>query len=521
MIELAHDGRGQAFSVPRQGTRGNVRKTGPSGTGVDGQNGRRSQLQRDTAADELREVAHPGRVPIAACGPRMPQMSSPFFDVQTAVVTRPEPASQIEVLQGQVRMLLSGLVEVSRKNTELAQVVVSQFGNMMESVAVLVRAVGEKGLPAKGPVPKPEGVAPSRGKAYAPRSSQPAAAPLHALVAQVMPALVAALSAPRADAAPQAADSRSENRGLVLPRAEEERSGCAERAHFDAVTAELSPSERALACALVEELGPAHRLSWLGELQTRPVADAVCQVRALLEPARAEAPVASVSPPPVTHKSDKIQPPFRMRLRNAVSMTAAKAMRSFPTRERMWPEIRSGLVRWGAYRRSAATLPSTPLAAVLRSKSSRHASDRARFVSGLAELSPPERAVVLTLAAELRGDHRRAWLRELATFPFWEAVAHLRALVAPMVPGGGDASSGVGAISQASEGGSIPAEQTAHGSPVVPPPGLSALPADATPVAPEGAVAPPREGPPLVRGTSLEERRQAVDDCRGWPLCAR
>jgi hypothetical protein len=226
----------------------------------------------------------------------------------------------------------SALVEAMRMNTELARSVIDRFPAMMEAAAVLLRAADGAGLPARAPlagVGAAEAVEEEGDDDADGTPTAPAAFDLNALVAQVVPHLVVAMTSGRlkvpglgamldwrkaapgtvtseggdstATTAPQV-DSRGEARRAVAldgaataakvgsSQGKPEHAAPADvlalepaaMAHFLAVQRALTLEERALAQGVASELAPAELRAWLAELARIPVPAAVAKIRVVL-----------------------------------------------------------------------------------------------------------------------------------------------------------------------------------------------------------------------------------------------
>ena len=158
MIELAHNARGGALSVPARAAGWRVRRMEPHGPlkAAYGRNGRPVRLALAATAHDLhREVRRPGRYRldlIDARGKALPRVQPAFAQIPEGTACPPAPKTEIEreieSLHSQLHALVTAVLEVARRNTELARLVVRQLPHMMTSAAGLLRAAADAGITA-------------------------------------------------------------------------------------------------------------------------------------------------------------------------------------------------------------------------------------------------------------------------------------------------------------------------------------------------------------------------------------
>ena len=134
MIELAHNARGGALSVPARAAGWRVRRMEPHGPlkAAYGRNGRPLRLALAATAHDLhREVRRPGRYRldlIDARGKALPRVQPAFAQIPEGTACPPAPKTEIEreieSLHSQLHALVTAVLEVARRNTELARLVV-------------------------------------------------------------------------------------------------------------------------------------------------------------------------------------------------------------------------------------------------------------------------------------------------------------------------------------------------------------------------------------------------------------
>ena len=200
--------------------------------------------------------------------------------------------------------------EAMRLNTELAKSVIDRFPEMMTAAAELLRAADGAGLPSRQP----------RLNAELEEDDDAPAAPAgfdrNALVAQVVPMLIASLAsgklklpglgamfdwrkaAPGAEAdndeqpdAPRTSGRTKTSAGKPASKAEATPTASSSElppidavtmAHFVAIQAQLTPDESALARQVAQDLEPAELRSWFDELSKLRLSDAVAKIRSLI-----------------------------------------------------------------------------------------------------------------------------------------------------------------------------------------------------------------------------------------------
>jgi hypothetical protein len=326
MSELAFNVNGEMFEVPPLATAWRVRRVKPKGAPevVYGRDGLPLILGLDAGLDDLRkEAVAPGRYRLDAVDDRQ----RPIAEAPAAYVYVHEPEAAAPALLATSRAADdrgmvpdSMLLEVMRMNTALAQSVIERFPAMMESAAVLLRAADGAGLPARLPLAVvPDGDGDGEDDDGDGGDASSAGFDLQALVAQVVPPLVMALTSGRlkvpplsslmdwrkaapsgqndhASAAavdePHAASRSASAGGAVAQTAHEPEAmptlDPATMGHFLAVQQALTLEERALAQGLAAELSPAELRAWLAELAPLSVPDAVDKIRDVLHGAQAQ-----------------------------------------------------------------------------------------------------------------------------------------------------------------------------------------------------------------------------------------
>lgn len=338
-MSLAFNVHGEPFEIPATATMWRVRRVKPKGAPevVYGRDGAPLLLGIGADVEDLkRENVEPGRYRLDA----VDDNQRPVLDVAPAyVLLHGETKATSRAAADRDQVLLEALrltSEAMRAQTELARVVVEKFPAMMESAAVLLRAADGAGLPARQPMAivdddddKDDDDDQDDGhhQAAAPAPPAPVApgADVTTVIAQMLPAVLAAFAgknaapsgaAPERSTAPRSAETKPDS-SAVSPAA---------MSHFLAIQQELTPPERTLAKALVSELAPEHRRSWLGGLAAMQVPDAADRVRALLHseprkepstkaPAKAPAPEGSDAPgdaAPATRPEAMTVPPAAM-----------------------------------------------------------------------------------------------------------------------------------------------------------------------------------------------------------------
>jgi hypothetical protein len=217
------------------------------------------------------------------------------------------------------------MVEAMRMNTELAKAVIEKFPAIMQSAAVLIHAADGAGIAARPPfllgaseAESDEDDEEDDDDARATPAAVGGGLDLNALVAQIVPVVVAALMNGKLDLsklgelldwrkaaasgrATRATDAKPSNPTVTNPpkasarRAEPTAAKSAATssdslppldpaalAHFLAVRAALTPEESALAQEVARDLSPADLRKWFDELRALSVPDAVAKIRALI-----------------------------------------------------------------------------------------------------------------------------------------------------------------------------------------------------------------------------------------------
>jgi hypothetical protein len=335
MSELAFNVNGEGFEVPSQATGWRVRRMKQKGAPevVYGRDGLPLVLPIHAEIDDLRqEVATPGRYRLDPVDDNQRQIADSPSGYVVVHADAATPGTGLMPRSERGGISEAALVEAMRMNTELARSVIDRFPAMMDAAAVLLRAADGAGLPARAPVGgvgAAEAVEEAGDDDADGTPTAPAAFDLNALVAQVVPHLVVAVTSGRlkvpglgamldwrkaapgtatseggdstATTAPQV-DSRGEApRAVALDGAatavkvgssqgKPEHAAPADvlalepaaMAHFLAVQRALTLEERALAQGVASELAPAELRAWLAELARIPVPAAVAKIREVL-----------------------------------------------------------------------------------------------------------------------------------------------------------------------------------------------------------------------------------------------
>ena len=406
MHDLAHNVNGDPFEPPADATAWRVRRIRPRGAPepVFGSDGLPLVLPLDAAPEDLRRsVTEAGRYrldPINENYHPIEGAPSGYLYVYPHHLRNGAAPNGTYEHEGRERRdtpssvggMEAAFIEMAKVVTTMAQTVVqtmtTQFPAMLEAAAVLVRAADGAGLPARPPmaIANDQDDDDENDDKGAPPVSAAAGPDLATVIAQTLPAVLAAFASK--NAAPPAAPSGAASERSAAPRSAETKPDAsavppAVLSHFLAIQQELTPPERALAKALVSELAPEHRRSWLGELAEMPVPAAADRVRALLhsEPRKepsAKAPAKAPAPEGSDAPGD-----------------AAPAMR---------PETMT----------EAMTVPPAAMA---------------HFLAIQQALTPQERALAQGLASELAPGDLRAWMTELSAMSVPAAVERLRALL--------------------------------------------------------------------------------------------
>lgn len=311
MSELAFNMNGEPFDVPANATGWRVRRMKHKGAPevVYGRDGLPLILPIEADIDDLRrEVGTTGRYrldPVEGHRP-IPNASSGYVfvhDEQPAPVggnssTLPPPSDNI-------------VIEAMRMNSEIARSVVDRFPQMLEAAATLLRAADGAGLPAReGRAVDDEGDDHNDHE----EGEAPAGFDLNALVAQVVPMLIAGLAsgkvkmpglsamldwrkaAPAAPAKAARLKAREQTHDAVPEPINEDAHKSTVKhddaalppidpetmAHFIAIQSALKPEEAAVARSVAAELSPAELRSWFDELKKLSVPQAVQKIRVLV-----------------------------------------------------------------------------------------------------------------------------------------------------------------------------------------------------------------------------------------------
>lgn len=311
MSELAFNMNGEPFDVPANATGWRVRRMKHKGAPevVYGREGLPLILPIEADIDDLRrEVGTTGRYrldPVEGHRP-IPNASSGYVfvhDEQPATVAAtnslPPPSDNI-------------VIEAMRMNSEIARSVVDRFPQMLEAAATLLRAADGAGLPSRESRVNDEDGDDQEDRE---EGDAPAGFDLNALVAQVVPMLIAGLASGKvkmpglasmfdwrkaapasaaakpvrqkslhqtSDAVPEpinedAHKSTQKHDDSALPSIDPET-----MAHFIAVQSALKPEEAELARSVAADLSPAQLRSWFDELKKLSVPQAVQKIRVLI-----------------------------------------------------------------------------------------------------------------------------------------------------------------------------------------------------------------------------------------------
>jgi hypothetical protein len=309
MSELAFNVNGDAFEVPAAATGWRVRRMKQKGAPevVYGRDGLPLVVPIHAEMEDLKqEISVAGRYrldPVDDAQRHLAESPSGYVVVHPEAVANPAIGMARSERSAPAD---SALLEAMRMNTALAQSVIERFPAMMESAAVLLRAADGAGLPARMPVIPVDAECDDDGDDCEDEAPRTAGFDLSALVAQIVPVIVAGLSSGRLKvpglgamldwrkAAP-AADSTATD-ATAAPRTttvESARTPVTEAsalpaldpiamAHLVAIQQALTIDERALAQALVSELTPAELRAWMAELAKLSVPAAVTKIRAIL-----------------------------------------------------------------------------------------------------------------------------------------------------------------------------------------------------------------------------------------------
>jgi hypothetical protein len=313
MSELAFNVNGDAFEVPAAATGWRVRRMKQKGAPevVYGRDGLPLVVPIHAEMEDLKqEISVAGRYrldPVDDAQRHLAESPSGYVVVHPEAVANPAISMARSERSAPAD---SALLEAMRMNTALAQSVIERFPAMMESAAVLLRAADGAGLPARMPVIPVDAECDDDGDDCEDEAPKTAGFDLSALVAQIVPVIVAGLSsgrlkvpglgamldwrkaapAPDSTAADATADATAATRATTVESA---RAPVTEAsalpaldpiamAHLVAIQQALTIDERALAQALVSELKPAELRAWMAELAKLSVPAAVAKIRAIL-----------------------------------------------------------------------------------------------------------------------------------------------------------------------------------------------------------------------------------------------
>jgi len=359
MSEFAFDLNGEPFEVPGTATSWRVRRLKPRGAPevVYGREGTPLMLPIDADMDDLRREARTeGRYrldPIDVDNRAIASAPAGYVCIHPSEPTV-EPAPPARPVSPGVDHVL---IEAMRVNSELARAIVDKFSMMLESAAVLLRAADNAGMPARPPrlIEASEASDDSTDDEADTEEAPPKASGLTGLIETVLaaaaPAIVSAVvggkleipggvgalmdcrrASPKARAAAAARATSSPGvepapgppdpapvtsaapppSGARAPadatRASAPTATAAEPpsdlatldpaalAHFAAIQTALTFREGMLARALAAELTPAELRTWLAELRTLSVAEAVAKIRGVLGADASEPPLSAGLP---------------------------------------------------------------------------------------------------------------------------------------------------------------------------------------------------------------------------------
>lgn len=334
MSELAFNLSGEPFEVPANAIGWRVRRMKQRGEKgapevVYGRDGVPVVLPIDACMEDLRRaIDAPGRMrldpvadgmkPIEGASAAYVQVASIVDDVLPPIVSAPAPT--------RFAGTSDGMVEAMRMNTELAKAVIEKFPAIMQSAAVLIHAADGAGIAARPPFLLGAGNSEDSDEDENEENEAPDPSPgaggfdLNALVAQIVPVVVAALmngkldlsklgelldwrkaaASGRATRATSASDAKSSSPTVIPPKASSRRVEAtaprneatsseslppldpAALAHFLAVRSALTLEESALAQEVARDLSPADLRKWFDELKALSVPDAVAKIRSLV-----------------------------------------------------------------------------------------------------------------------------------------------------------------------------------------------------------------------------------------------
>jgi hypothetical protein len=350
MSQLAYNAEGIRFTPPPATAAWRVRRCKKNKKGapelVFGEDGTPLAIERDATIEELRaEVSEPGKYRLDAIDEEqrpIPDATPAYVMIHETTVPNGEAksvsSSSVDTMASILTEVLRSNIEANRANLALGQTIVDRFAGVMESAAVLVRAVG--GIP---PAPAPvagtdvavlvEADEAEDGEQAAPAQGLD----LNALVAQVVTSVVTAVcngqmklptlgslldwrrAAPAASAsvspepAPTSAPSDTTTRTAAssTPATAGRSAGAPTGASSEspivpssaltlaalspaamgqlmAVQQALAPDERTLALAVIRELPPSELQVWAQELTKLPLESAVAKIREVLHRPPAE-----------------------------------------------------------------------------------------------------------------------------------------------------------------------------------------------------------------------------------------
>lgn len=296
MSDLAYNINGEAFELPAAATGWRVRRMKTRGAPevVYGRDGLPLVLSIESDHDELRRnVEAPGRFRLDAIDDRGRTIDS--LPAAYVMVPTMEAVTVPESTAPRVPSSDSVIAEAMRLNTELARAVIDRFPEMMTAAAELVRAADGAGIPAR--LPRVLDTEHDDEDDDGTDATAPSAFDLNALVAQLVPLLIAGLGtgkvkapklaemldwrkAARASGTTDASGSKANEPVPATPAMPP--LDAATMAHFVAVQATLTPDEGELARELASELAPAELRAWIDELSKLSVPDAATKIRTVI-----------------------------------------------------------------------------------------------------------------------------------------------------------------------------------------------------------------------------------------------
>ena len=350
MSELAFNLNGEPFEVPGNAIGWRVRKLKPKGAPevVYGREGTPLVLPIDADMEDLRREARTeGRYRLDALDDHNRVVPPAGYVCIHPSEPTAEPAAPAQPVTPGVD---HALVEAMRVNSELARTVIDKFPMMLESAAVLLRAADNAGMPARPPrlIEATDENDDDEADTEADiEEAPPKATGLTGLIETVLtaaaPAIVSAIlggkleipggigalldcrraspkarsaaaaratSTPAASAAPPPSDATANAKRASAPAAPAAAPPAADPpsdlptldptalAHFASIQTALTFREAMLARALAAELTPAQLRTWIAELCTLSVAEAVAKIRTVLGPDASEPADSTVIPEP-------------------------------------------------------------------------------------------------------------------------------------------------------------------------------------------------------------------------------